>query len=185
HSVSDVGSLFGNSAGFMRQVNGRWRMGLYQNVLNDYTWTFTHPQRAGLTSAPICNYMPETKNRPFYALNLDDARWMGRMIAQLSEEQIRAALVGSGYDAATARLVLEKLVSRRDAMVRDFGLSGEFAPLRPGGADRRLTYDPASDGPFLARLANGRKLAARDSRGLVVVNGRLISRQHPHASAAL
>lgn len=171
--VSDLGALFGNSDGMVRMVHGKLKSGIYQNVPNDFHWTFTHPQAPGKTTVPIRNYMPVTSVKPFYEMNLDDARWMARMIAQFTEPQIKEALIGAGYDAPVARLLLEKLVSRRDQMVKDFGLSGEFAPLRPHGVDKHLSYDPRVQGAFAMTLPSGEKIAAQDSGAYVLKNGTL------------
>jgi hypothetical protein len=173
HVVSDMGSLFGNSSGMLRQVHGKWKQGLYDNEPNDYVWTFTHSQAAGKTTVPIRNYMPDSNTLPFYEMNLDDARWMARHIAQLTEEQVKTALIGSGFDASIARLLLEKLIARRDAMVRDFGLSSEIPMLRLGGVNKRLSYDPETDGPFEAIRPSGQKCVARSDGKYVVAKGEL------------
>jgi len=173
HVVSDMGSLFGNSSGMVRQVHGKWKQGLYDNEPNDYVWSFTHSQPAGKTTAPIRDYMPDSRIDPFYEMNLDDARWMARQIAQLSEEQLKAALIGSGFDASTARLLVEKLVARRDAMIRDFRLDGEIALLRPKGVDKHLSYNPETDGPFAAIRPGGEKCVARTDGETVLVKGEL------------
>jgi hypothetical protein len=173
HCVTDLGALFGNSGGMVHISRGRWKKGLYQNEPNDYEWAFTHPQPEWAETAPIRGYMPDSKNKAFYEMNIDDARWMARHIAQLSEEQIKAALIGAGYDAVEARLLLEKMVARRDQMVKDFGLSAEIPPLRPRGVDKRLSYDPETDGSFVATLPSGEKVVARSSGEFTLRNGRL------------
>jgi len=106
---------------------------------------------------------------------------MARLIAQLSEPQIKSALIGAGYEAPVARLILEKLVARRDQMLRDFGLSGEIKPLRATGADKRFSYDPQSDGPFVVTTASGERAAARNTGKYVVRNGFLITGPTPPA----
>jgi hypothetical protein len=173
HTVSDVGALFGNSSGMIRTVHGRWKKGLYQDAPNDYNWTFTHAQAPEKSSVPIKGYMPDSKILPFYKMNIDDARWMARRIAQLTEAQIKAALIAAGYDAPVARLLLEKLVCRRDQMVKDLGLGAEIPPLRAAGVDRHFSYNPETDGPFEVTLAGGERRAARSSGEYVVVNGYL------------
>jgi hypothetical protein len=70
-------------------------------------------------------------------MTLDDARWMGRWIGQLSEEQIRQALAAAGFGAARVRVYTDKLISRRDQMIRDLGLVDEIGLLRPGKVARR------------------------------------------------
>ncbi|HLK60495.1 MAG TPA: hypothetical protein VKU00_28295 [Chthonomonadaceae bacterium] len=173
HVVTDLGALFGNSSGLIRFVHGKLKSSLYQNVPNDYEWTFTHPQAPGKMTVPICNYMPVSKIEPFYELNLDDARWIARRMAQLSEDQIKTALIAAGYEAPVARLLLEKLVSRRDHMIQDFGLSNEIPPLRPHGVDTHVSYNPATDGPFEVTLPSGEKLTARNTGDWVLINGDL------------
>jgi len=171
HVVTDLGAVLGNSAGLIRTVNGKIRFGPYPDDPNDFAWACTRAARPGQTSVPIRDFMPITKVRPFYEMNADDARWMARMIARLTENQIRQALIAAGYDAAPARLLLEKLVWRRDKMIHDLGLGGEFAYLRPSGPNRRLNYDPLKDGPFTATLPDGRTVEARVTGRYYVENG--------------
>ena len=173
HVVSDLGGIFGQSSGIIRATRGGFAYGLYGNAPNEYGWTCTHPQPADKSTAPIQDYMPATKTKPFYEMNLDDARWMARRIAQFTEAQLKTALIAAGYDAPTARILLEKLVSRRDRMVVDFGLGGEIKPLRPNGVNKRLSYNSQTDGPFETMLADGRKITAQDSGETLLVNGLL------------
>ncbi len=63
-------------------------------------------------------------------MTIDDARWIARLIGQLSPSQILAALTASGYDAPTVQLYTRKLLRRRNKMMEDLGLAAEFPPLR-------------------------------------------------------
>ena len=83
---------------------------------------------------------------------------------QFTENQIKSALIGAGYEAPRARLILEKLVTRRDKMIQDFGLSGEIKPLRAHAVDKRFSYDPRSDGPFDVNSRIRRKKPRRETR---------------------
>jgi hypothetical protein len=172
-AVTDTGALFGNSTGFVRIHDGGLRSGLFQDSPNAFTWVYTHAQRPGAMTVPIANYMPITKTWPFYWMNMDDARWMARLMCQLTENQVRQAFIASGYDAATARILLVKLASRRDHMVQDLGLKGEISLWRPQGEDRRLSYDPLKDGPFTATLNDGKRVEARVNPDRYVRNGKL------------
>ncbi len=174
HVVSDLGALFGNSSGLVRRVNGSVKINVYQDAPNDFNWTFTHSQPPGRSTVPIRGFMPDSKVNPFAEMNIDDARWMARLIAQLSEQQIKEALIGSGYDAPRARLILEKLVYRRDRMIRDFGLSNEIKPLRETCVSRRFSYDPRVDGPFEVISLSGERHAARDTGEFVIRDGALV-----------
>jgi hypothetical protein len=49
----------------------------------------------------------------------------------LRPSQITQALTASGYDAAAIHLYEQKLISRRNKMMTDLGLSTEFPPLAP------------------------------------------------------
>jgi hypothetical protein len=87
-------------------------------------WTFTKPSgRSG--KARIVGYRTITPNPAFSAMTLDDARWMGRLIAQLTENQIKDALKASGYTPTEVLLYTRKLLSRRQRMLHDLGLSRE------------------------------------------------------------
>ena len=139
---------------------------------NDFTWTFTEPQIVrgpGRMTTPfrIDHFKPVVPTPAFAAMTADDARWMARLIGQLSENQLRAALIGSGYDNAEARFYFEKLISRRDRMICDLGLEHEIPLLRPNGLDREFSYHPAADGPFETTV-NGLRVSARESSAAIV-----------------
>jgi hypothetical protein len=102
----------------------------------------------------------------------DDGRWMARLIGQLTENQLRAALIASGYDNAEARIYFEKLISRRDQMICDLQLQDEIPLFRPTPVNRDLSYNPGTDGPFVAKV-NGETVSARDS-GRAIIHGKLV-----------
>ena len=60
-----------------------------------------------------------------------DARWMVRLIAQLRREQIAEAVALGAWPDSAGRLLLEKLVHRRNQLVEAFGLEGEPTPSGP------------------------------------------------------
>ena len=139
---SDLGGVLGETTGIL-YARGE--------LPNAFPWAFTRPplvQGAHRLAKPLrlYGYKPVAATPAFAAMNLDDARWMARLIGALSEDQIKQALIASGFDAARVRLYLEKLVSRRDQMIRDLGLTDEIGLLRPSGVDRHFSYTPASDG---------------------------------------
>jgi hypothetical protein len=71
----------------------------------------------------IVNYRPIEPVPAFAEMTLDDACWMARRIAQLTEGQIVEALRASGFDEATTDVYRRKLLARRDRMLRDLELS--------------------------------------------------------------
>jgi hypothetical protein len=122
------------------------------------------------------SYQPVFSNDAFRDMTVDDARWMARLIAQLTETQIQQALIAAGYTSAEVRLYTEKLVSRRDRMIEDLGLAKEIPLLRPHGIAHVFDYDPRKDGPIEARAADGSPLHPLESRDLVIRGGRVAPR---------
>jgi hypothetical protein len=90
----------------------------------------------------------------FPSVTWEDLRWATRKIAALSEEQILHAACLSGLGYPGAKLLTEKLVSRRDQLVEYFGLQPEVKLLRPRGADRSLTV--TGDGTIRVRRTGGK-----------------------------
>ena len=70
----------------------------------------------------ITGYNLVDDNPAFEQRTLDDARWMARLIAQLTEAQITQALTASGFKPDDVGLLTEKLLSRRARLLRDVGL---------------------------------------------------------------
>ena len=52
----------------------------------------------------IVSYQPIFGNDAFHDMTVDDARWMARLIAQLTEGQMQQALIAAGYTSAEVRL---------------------------------------------------------------------------------
>jgi hypothetical protein len=168
HFFSDLGGGMGSGTGLFspRGENPK-----------DFPWTFTSPEiirGPGRMTTPfrIRHFRPTVPTAAFAAMTADDARWMARLIGQLTENQLRAALIASGYDNAEARLYLEKLISRRDQMIRDLQLQDEIPLLRSHAPNREFSYNPVTNGPFSANV-NGTTLAARDSVA-TIVHGRIV-----------
>lgn len=170
HFISDLGGGMGTGTGLFSPQG--------ENP-NDFTWTFTEPEivrgpHQMTTPFRIEHFRPVVPTEAFAEMTMDDARWMARLIGQLTENQLREALIASGYDNAESRLYLEKLVSRRDRMIRDLKLEDEIPLLRPEGQNRRLNYSPVADGPFNATLPDGRVVSARTS-GKIIADGKIDS----------
>ena len=169
HVISDLGNGLGRADNYLVDAQG---------LVNKFPWTFTEApvvDRGGRErkSFRIVSYQPIFGNDAFRDMTVDDARWMARLIAQLTESQIQQALIAAGYTSAEVRLYTEKLVSRRDRMIRDLGLATEIPLLRPRGVERAFDYDPGRDGPVEVRVANGPALHPLESRDLVIRGGRV------------
>lgn len=169
HFFGDLGGTLGRGDGFF---SGRGELP------DEFEWTFTRPARRfrpGRSSVPfqITGFKPIERTPAFQEMTLDDARWMARLISQLTERQLVEALIAAGLDSAHVRLYTEKLVSRRDRMIQDLGLADSIPLLRPTGSNRRLTYVPVVDGPVRSILSNGRGVVARTSDA-IVAGGRVV-----------
>jgi hypothetical protein len=129
HYFSDLGGGLGEGSSFFSPRGER---------PDRFTWSFTKSSNGG-AKFRIAGFKPIERTAAFEEMTVDDARWMARLIGQLREEQISRALVTSGFDPAQVTLYTEKLVSRRDRMVRDVGLAGEIALLRPEALNGAMT----------------------------------------------
>lgn len=171
HMVTDLGGGLGRAEPYY---------GWGPELPDEFTWHFTEPpivRGPGRMTTPFrfVHFHTSRDNRAYQAMTEADARWGTRLLARLTEPQIAAALIASGYDSATARLYLEKLVARRDRLVTDIGLANEVGLLRDTPPDRHFNYDPQSDGPFTAKLPDGEIVSAPVGE-FVIVNGRRVSR---------
>ena len=143
HYFSDLGGVLGETSGYLFAKG---------ELPNAFPWTFTRPplwQGPHRMARPLVieGYKPLAPVASFANMTVDDARWMARLIGQLSEQQIIAALIASGYESAEVRLYTEKLMSRRDRMLIDLGLEKEFPLYRAAGVNRHFSYDPVKEGP--------------------------------------
>jgi hypothetical protein len=157
HFFSDLGGGLGKSIGPISR---------HCESPNDFAWTFTEPAKVrgkGRMTTPfrITGYEPIEDTGAFKQMTVDDARWMARWIGRLTEKQIVEGLVASGFDSAQVRLYTEKLISRRDRMIRDLDLGNEIALLRPNGTDREFNFDPGAEGPIRVDIRGRGMVAAR------------------------
>jgi hypothetical protein len=130
HYFSDLGGGLGKGTGFI---------GRRTESPEDMEWRVTRPAEFQgrleiLRPFRIINYTPVEDNAAFEAMTIDDARWMARLISQLTRKQIIDALAACDLDADSLRLYTEKLASRRDRMIRDLKLD---APLMDASSPQR------------------------------------------------
>jgi hypothetical protein len=168
HYFSDLGGVLGETSGLL-YARGE--------LPNAFPWTFTYALKANeliTDPAPVRlrGYKPIAPTPAFAEMTCADARWMARLIGALTEEQIKQALVASGFDSAQVRLYLEKLINRRDQMILDLGLANEISLCRPAGIDRHFSYDPALQGN-VSVWSGGRVIQAKSS-GNRVIRGKLV-----------
>lgn len=113
-------------------------------------------------------------NKAFQDINLADAQWMLQKICQLSKENLLEALVASGMSSAEVALASEKLIFRRNRMLIDFDASKELVGQCYVPADKKINYDPNTDGLIQVKNSAG-ELVAAPARNYKVQKGILIS----------
>jgi hypothetical protein len=124
HYFSDLGGTLGRGKGFFSGMG---------ELVEEFEWTFTRsrfsakqpgePVRFSLTG-----FKPIEDTPAFEEMTVADARWMARLIAQLTEQQLTDALEASGFKPEDVALYVQKLVHRRDRMLSDLGLAGQPRP---------------------------------------------------------
>ncbi|MEQ1879150.1 MAG: hypothetical protein ABL958_21105, partial [Bdellovibrionia bacterium] len=173
HFINDTGSVLGEASNLLSSESGE---------VNRFPWAFTkifeswervYPDReVPLKKVRHLSFkdfkMAYDDTDPFRDMTYEDARWMARKIAQITERQLTDALVASGFSSAETKLFLEKLINRRDKMVVDLELTKEFAPLRAKPVSQKFDYNPEKDG-LMSGGPNGQFSAP--ARGQTVVNG--------------
>src|SRR6185503_4531586 len=153
HQLSDVGSGLGRSKTFLDS---------YNSAVDSMPWEVTEKSGSGMVR--FTGFATNEENAAFSSLTGDDARWILRRMAVISEHQILAALLATGMSAAEVRLALEKLVSKRRKLIQDFGLATEFPGLVARQVNRQLNFDPGNP----ADLA---QVSLKTSEGVVVPQG--------------
>ncbi|MDE3270121.1 MAG: hypothetical protein OYH77_07545 [Pseudomonadota bacterium] len=121
-----LGSLFGRDA---------------PNFLNRDLIDHALRDRNGLYSIML-NYRGLRWNYMFQHLTIDDAKWMTRLIAQLSPAQIEAAFKGAGYSDLLSKYYAQILLRRRDDLAKTLGIMGETIV---DGKGNRIFIEPESD----------------------------------------
>lgn len=116
---SDLGAGMGSGRGYLT------RNGEQLAAMED---CFTSPEIVrgpGHMTTPfrVRNFETIVPVPAFQRMTSEDARWMGRMIGALTREQLRSALLASGYDAPRAERYLEKLLKRRSIMLLNLALA--------------------------------------------------------------
>ncbi len=147
---------------------------------NDMVWEVSQvyknnsDETQGKDRIELSGLMNIETNKTFENLNLSDAQWMLQKICRLPKENIKQALVASGMSSAEVVLVTEKLIFRRNKMLKDFDASKELQSQCYTPADKKINYDPNTDG--LVRVTNSAgEFVTAPARGYKVQKGVLTS----------
>lgn len=107
HIVSDVGHTFGNLFQEMPDVFNR-------KMIESRNQQYIEMKYRSVHSNGMKN-----------VLTYSDVKWASRLISQLSRQQIQTAVQLGGWPQCLVRIYTEKLISRRNDLVQNFGLLGE------------------------------------------------------------
>lgn len=147
----------------LRKINGKYKFFYIQHDMG-FAFGNTYIERPGefkwkLVTGKNDKYVTLSyrcfqKNSGLDHITFADARWMTRLIAQLSRDQIRDAVALGMWPESMGKLLVEKLIARRNQLVKAFDLEGEKLP----------------NGRTISSLPVNRRLTTEDG---VVVNGKL------------
>ena len=133
----------------LRKIKGKYRffhiqhdMGfafgrIYIERPGDFKWKLVRKKTRDYV---IMSYRCFQENSGFGHVTFSDAKWMARLIAQLSRKQIQAAVELGGWPESMGKLLVEKLIARRNQLVQAFDLEGEVLP--DGNVITRLPFNP-------------------------------------------
>jgi hypothetical protein len=193
HKVSDLGSGFGEATNILHYRNGEfnnfpWDLVRLRAGVDDRDrdsnedgdsddagapgGSLVSSDQAWRTPYKFPHYSVIEGNPAFSRMQLSDAQWMARKLASFTEQQLQDALIASGFTAAETKLVLEKLLDRRQQMIGVFGLADEYPDVMKRRIDRRLNFDPAKDPVPQTKNAAGSTAARKTHQR--VVKGRLV-----------
>lgn len=112
HYLSDLGGGLGIAGGTFHHSDAK---------AERFEESFTRRAKNGRFE--IIGYEPVDDTPAFRAMTENDARWMARKIAQISETQISAALAASGFSNLEVQEFTRKLIARRTALLRDLQIN--------------------------------------------------------------
>ena len=104
-------------------------------IFNEIPELYSTKMISGQSSdAVIFKYRAFQPTKVKNTLTYDDARWATRLIAALSRTQIQEAIQIGSWPKCVGEIYVEKMLSRRNDLVQNFGLENEF-PLIPTSDD--------------------------------------------------
>lgn len=169
HTLADVGSGLGE-AGFLPKNQS--------TQIDKMAWSVTkvfidHNLQNNIERLEIVGLMNIEVNKAFKNMSFSDGQWMIKKLCEITDNQLKSALISAGLNSAESRLAFEKLLSRRTQMVKDFKLES-LLPKCSVETNKQLNYQESQDGRFQAELVNGETVFAKSS-SVAVKNGHLIN----------
>ncbi len=97
---------------------------LTMNQPNGYKWSFLK-KKGNNVIVDFERFVPMEKDKnPYLVVTYSDLKWIARYLVQISRGQLKTICENSGWPKEVARLFLEKMVKRRNEVVKIFNLSG-------------------------------------------------------------
>ncbi len=151
----------------------------YVEFISDMGASFAGPYSAGCLSTLSPNCVGEVfqtqmmKLHPVFLPNCwrhctwADARWMARRIGQLTREDLERVFADSGWPVYSQQLGVEKMLARRNDLVRTFGLTEEGLKILSCNPQLtiKVTTPDGSNTPVVRGMINPlSKLVQEDER---------------------
>ena len=161
--LSDIGAGLGDATNILRRNNDRpnefdWQFTVGEDDRGLYNgWQNSIHSRLDQHHIAVINYLPDYENKLVTAVTREDMRWMAEMIAKLTPDQIKAALIAANFQSAEVYLLTEKLLNRREHLLRDSGGGGIVKPRQ----DQLADYQPIPGTGLSAKLPDGRTVYAK------------------------
>jgi hypothetical protein len=162
--ISDIGAGLGNPRSILVRSN---------DEPNKFPWAFTasNADYAAHASGPnwilsritkpdgfaIVDFLPDFENETMQAITRKDMKWMAEMIGQLTDDQIKAALIAANFQSAEVYLLTQKLLNRREHLLRDSGGVGTVVRRE----ELYNSHDPRHELPMSAILPDKRVVVAK------------------------
>jgi len=162
----------------------------YVEFLSDMGASFAGPFSAGCLSTLSANCVGEVLDVQSLQLHpvflpdcwrhctWADARWMARRIGHLRRADLERVFADSGWPVFSQKLGVEKLLARRNDLVKTFDLEREGIPLEP--CDPRLTIKITTaagpDYPVIKGLINPRSRLVQEAERAAHPEGLLLTR---------
>ena len=116
YSATDMGSTLGGLLGRNRPNYFRY------NLVNEKDSVLSGPLEKQVL---VLNSILPIRNPLLQVLSFSDIKWILRMMAQLTKEQIKKSFLTADYPEIVAELFTQKLLYRRDQLIQALGLDGE------------------------------------------------------------
>lgn len=161
HFISDPGSGFGKEFS-----SSKWTV-IDEVKTEDEEQSIASIQQQ--MSYYAINFRLNIDHNAFSKLTLQEARWMVRIIAGVSEDELTEVLISSGYSMSEMLLAREKFISLQKNMIEVFKLEDEFPELMARVIDKKMNYQ--ADSEFTTIVLKNGHVYSVDEKNQKIING--------------